>query len=208
MNQSKILIIDDEQDILFTIQEICNFAGFDSITAKNGQEGYEAYKKFKPDLVIVDYHMPGWDGMTTVKKLKTLDEAVAILVLTVDERQEISDKFIEIGATDFAIKPIKAPDLIARINVNLKISQIQREAQRAKQMVFVEKGISNATLSLIENYMRGRTEEMTMEEISAGVNLAYQTVHRYIQHMLETNRVEVIPIYGQLGRPKNKYKSL
>lgn len=208
MSQSKILIIDDEQDILFTIQEICNFAGFDSITAKNGQEGFELYKKYKPDLVIVDYHMPGWDGMTTVKKLKTLDEAVAILVLTVDERQEISDKFIEIGATDFAIKPIKAPDLIARINVNLKISQIQREAQRSKQMVFVEKGISNATLSLIENYMRGRTEELTMEEISAGVNLAYQTVHRYIQHMLETNRVEVIPIYGQLGRPKNKYKSL
>lgn len=208
MSQSKILIIDDEQDILFTIQEICNFAGFDSITAKNGQEGFELYKKYKPDLVIVDYHMPGWDGMTTVKKLKTLDEAVAILVLTVDERQEISDKFIEIGATDFAIKPIKAPDLIARINVNLKISQIQREAQRAKQMVFVDKGISNATLSLIENYMRGQSGELTMEEISAGVNLAYQTVHRYIQHMLETNRVEVIPIYGQLGRPKNKYKTL
>lgn len=208
MQKPKILIIDDEQDIVFTIQEICHFAGYESITASNGQEGYELYKKANPDLVIVDFHMPGWDGLTTVKKLKALNEAVAILVLTVDERQEVSDRFIEVGATDFAIKPIKAPDLIARINVNLKISQIQREAQRAKESVFVEKGISAATLSLIMNFMNAQSQEMTIEEISAGVSLAYQTVHRYVQHLLDMGKVDVIPVYGQLGRPKNKYKCL
>ncbi|HAS72728.1 MAG TPA: response regulator [Clostridiales bacterium UBA8960] len=206
MQKPKILIIDDEEDIVFTIQEICHFAGYDSVTASNGQEGYELYKQVKPDLVIVDFHMPGWDGLTTVKKLKALDEAVGILVLTVDERQEVSDRFIEVGATDFAIKPIKAPDLIARINVNLKISQIQRETQRAKENIFVEKGISAATLSLIVNFMNNQESEVTIEEISAGVSLAYQTVHRYVQHLLDMGKIDVLPIYGQLGRPKNKYK--
>ena len=208
MQKPTILIIDDEADIVFTIQEICNYAGYKSITASNGQEGYEKYKKYKPDLVIVDFHMPGWDGLSTVKKLKALDETVAILVLTVDERQEVSDRFIEIGATDFAIKPIKAPDLIARMKVNLKISRIQKEAKRAKESVFVEKGISTATLTLIDTYLRAQSVELTLEEISAGVGLAYQTVHRYVQYMVEIERIDVVPIYGQLGRPKNKYKAL
>ena len=122
MSKAKILVIDDDEDIVYTITEICNYAGYEVLSANNGQKGYELYKKVLPDLVIVDFHMPGWDGMKTVRQLKQLDEAAAILVLTVDERQEVSDRFIEVGASDFAIKPIKAPDLIARINVNLKIS--------------------------------------------------------------------------------------
>ena len=206
MSKAKILVIDDDEDIVYTITEICNYAGYEVLSANNGQKGYELYKKVLPDLVIVDFHMPGWDGMKTVRQLKQLDEAAAILVLTVDERQEVSDRFIEVGASDFAIKPIKAPDLIARINVNLKISAIQRAAKKAKENVFVDKGISAATLSLIVGFLKEQTVELTMEEISAGVSLAYQTVHRYIQHMLETDVIEVIPIYGQLGRPKNKYK--
>lgn len=206
MSKAKILVIDDDEDIVYTITEICNYAGYEVLSASNGLKGYELYKKMLPDLVIVDYHMPGWDGMKTVRQLKLMDEAVAILVLTVDERQDVSDRFIEVGATDFAIKPIKAPDLIARINVNLKISAIQRAAKKAKENVFVDKGISAATLSLIMSYLKEQTDGITIEEISAGVSLAYQTVHRYVQHMLETEVIEVIPVYGQLGRPKNKYK--
>ncbi|MCA0386302.1 MAG: response regulator [Firmicutes bacterium] len=204
----RILVIDDEQDIVFTLSEICKFAGYEVDTANNGQEGFEIFKSKKHDLIIVDFHMPGWDGLTTVKKIRSIDEAVAVLVLTVDERQEVADRFMAIGATDFAIKPIKAPDLIARVKVNLTISKMQRDVVRAKEMVFVEKGISSATLTLIENFMKQKPEEMTIEDISLGVNLAYQTVHRYVQHMLENERIEVIPIYGQLGRPKNKYRLL
>lgn len=204
----RILVIDDDQDIVFTLSEICKFAGYDVDTANNGQEGFEIFKAKKHDLIIVDFHMPGWDGLTTVKKIRSIDEAVAVLVLTVDERQEVADRFMTTGATDFAIKPIKAPDLIARIKVNLTISKMQRDVVRAKEMVFVDKGISSATLSLIENFMKQSKEEMTIEDISLGVKLAYQTVHRYVQHMLENERIEVIPIYGQLGRPKNKYRLL
>ncbi len=206
MSKPKILIIDDEADIVFTITEICTFAGYDAYSATNGYDGYQLYQSIQPDLVIVDYHMPGWDGLKTVKKLKQLNDAVAILVLTVDERQEVSDCFMEAGATDFAIKPIKAPDLIARMKVNLKISHMQQLAKKAQASVFVDKGISSATLQLIESFLGAQEEGLTIEEIASGVSLAYQTVHRYIHHMLELERVVVIPIYGQLGRPKNKYR--
>ncbi len=202
----KVIVIDDEVDILYTIKEICEFSGFDVFTATSGKEGLRLCAEKNPHLVIVDFHMPGWDGLTTVKKIKEVDETVSILVLTVDERQEISDHFIEAGATDFAIKPIKAPDLIARINVNLKINEIQQQSKKAKETVYIEKGISAATLSLIEKHLREKNEGQTIDEISKGVSLAYQTVHRYVHYMLGTGKIEVLPVYGQVGRPKNHYK--
>ncbi len=206
MNMHKIVIIDDEPDILYTIKEICLHGGWEAATASNGKEGYELCKIHKPNLAIVDYHMPDWDGLTTVKKIRQLDNAISILVLTVDERQEIAEKFIEAGATDFAIKPIKSPDLISRIKMNLRINEIQQKYIEEKHQVYIDKGISPATLSIICDYFREQGEGLTIDDIASGLNLAYQTVHRYVQYLIEGKKIEIVPIYGQIGRPKNKYK--
>ncbi len=208
MPKKNVLIIDDDRDILFTISEICSFAGLEGETAPSGKEGFAKLKDRHYDLVIMDYHMPGWNGLTTLKKIRSVNKHVSVLVLTVDERQEIADEFIKTGATDFAIKPIKAPDLIARINVNLKISEIQYDLLKRQENMFVEKGISSATLDLIEKHLRSAEEEFTIDGLSKAVGLAYQTVHRYVQFLLEREHIEVIPVYGSLGRPKNKYRYL
>lgn len=205
-NLHKIVVIDDEPDILYTIKEICLIGGWDALTAASGSQGYELCKTNHPNLVIVDYHMAGWDGLTTVKKIRQLDESVSILVLTVDETQEIAERFMQAGATDFAIKPIKAPDLISRIKINLRINEIQKNYKKEEKETFIEKGMSPATLSIICDYLKQQTEGLTIEEITSGINLAYQTVHRYVQYLLEQKKIEVVPIYGQLGRPKNKYR--
>jgi two-component system response regulator DctR len=205
-DMQKIVIIDDEQDILYTIKEICLHGGFQAATASNGKLGYELCRTHKPNLAIVDYHMSDWDGLTTVKKIRQLDSAVSILVLTVDERQEIAEKFIAAGATDFAIKPIKSPDLISRIKMNLKINEVQQKYVEEKRQTFLDKGISSATLSIICDFMKDHKEGLTIDDITTGLNLAYQTVHRYIQYLIEEGKIEIIPIYGQIGRPKNKYR--
>lgn len=206
MNSKKIVIIDDEPDIQYTIREICLFGGWEPMVAANGRQGSELCKEYNPNLAIVDYHMPDWDGLTTVKKIREFDSVVSILVLTVDETQEIAEKFIAAGATDFAIKPIKSPDLISRIKINLKINEMQQGYKDEKKQVFIEKGISPATLSIICDFLKDRVDGLTIEEITKEVNLAYQTVHRYIQYLAEKNDIEVMPMYGQLGRPKNKYR--
>lgn len=203
--RSKILIIDDEQDIRYTISEICKLDDYQIMLAKSGEEGYQIACDFQPDLVISDYHMPGWDGIKTVRALNQLDQNMAVLVLTIDERQEIADKFMAVGATDFAIKPIKAPDLLARIKVNLNIKAMQDKMSTDNQKIFVEKGISSATLNIITRYLQGCQTPVSLNEISAGVNLAYQTIHRYVNYLTESGKVEVHQIYGKLGRPKNRY---
>ncbi len=202
----RIVIIDDEEDIRFTLSEICEMAGHEVRVGADGEEGYEISHVWRPHLAIVDYHMPGWDGLKTVKKLRKRFPAMAILVLTVDERQEIADRFMDAGATDFAIKPIKAPDLIARLAVNLRIQEVEEKLIDEKESVFLEKGISPATLALISEYFENQEEAVTMDEAASSLNLAYQTVHRYVRHLIEDERLEVIPMHGQVGRPKNTYR--
>lgn len=207
-NRLEIVIIDDEPDILYTIKEICLHGGWEAATAPNGRQGYELCKVHKPNLAIVDYHMPDWDGLTTVKRIRELDNAISILVLTVDERQDVAEKFIAAGATDFAVKPIKSPDLISRIKMNLKINEVQKRYIVGKQQVYIEKGISPATLSIICDYLKEQEAGLTIDDIANGLTLAYQTVHRYVSYLLEEEKLEIVPVYGQLGRPKNKYKLL
>lgn len=205
-DNKKILVIDDEPDIVYTIKEICEFAGHEVITANEGLTGIELFKEHEPNLIIVDYHMPKYDGLITVKKIRQIDDTVAILVLTVDERHEVLDKFMEVGATDFSVKPVKAPDLISRVNVNLRINAMQMQNKMDKESVFVDKGISVATLKMIEDYLKAEEEEASIKEISLGVELAYQTVHRYIQYLVDKGRVEMVLKYGKVGRPLNFYK--
>lgn len=74
--------------------------------------------------------------------------------------------------------------------------------------IYVDKGISPATLNIIYDYFREQDKGLTIDDITSGLNLAYQTVHRYISYMIEEKKIEIVPIYGQIGRPKNKYKLL
>ena len=208
MTQAKrVLVVDDEPDIVYTIKEICEFAGYEVLTAGDGQEGIDRFKEAEGiNLMIVDYHMPKVDGLSTVKRIRELDEAVAILVLTVDERQEVLEKFMAVGATDFSVKPIKAPDLISRMNVNMKINEIQLATLQSRQSVFVDKGISKATLDMIEGALNDTAEGKTIREISDEVSLAYQTVHRYMKYLMEEDMAEVVSSYGRVGRPLNYYR--
>ncbi|GAW91600.1 response regulator [Calderihabitans maritimus] len=203
---TKILVIDDDAGVRFTLQEIFKYVGWKTITAANGMEGVEKFSSENPDVVVVDYHMPVLDGLETVQRVRSMDQYVPIVVLTVDERQEIADQFLDAGATDFALKPIKAPDLIARLKVNLQVGDLQRSRAKMQEDTYVTKGIRTATMNLIINYLANRKEPATLEEITKEVGLAYQTVHRYMMYMVQEGKVETECDYGKVGRPKNRYR--
>jgi len=199
----KILAVDDERDILYTLQAIGRTMGWDVVTATDGLTGVEQVKRLRPDLILVDYHMPKQDGLKTVKAMRTIDQSVPIIVLTVDERQEIADEFLNAGASDFATKPVKVPDLVARIKVHLQYLQQQREATGD---AFVEKGINNRTLQLVRGYCRTVSGYFYNEDVAENVGLAYQTTVRYLQYLLSRKELRAVSDYGRVGRPRNKYQ--
>lgn len=197
----QILIIEDNPDIQYTLKEICSFAGWQTKITDNGHSGISLCKNNKFDLVIVDYHLPVLDGLKTIQAIREFDKKIPILVLTVDERQELANELLNSGATDFALKPIKAPDLIARIMVNLKVAALAQEQETA----YVNKGITKNTQSLILNYLKTQKEPVVIDKIAQETNLAYQTVHRYLSHLVQEGLVQTDFDYGKVGRPKNVY---
>lgn len=207
-NKLKILMIDDDEQILFALRAVFQFQGWESVSAQDVPTGLELFRTQRPDLVLIDYHLPRINGVRGVQMIRELDSDVPIIVFTIDESQEVANRFIEAGASDFALKPIKAPDIISRIRLHIRLLESTRRAQtpRVENPVVATKGIGSATLELIEDAFGADGEFLTVEEISARTGLAYQTTYRYLQHMLTQNRIEISQSYGKVGRPKQKYR--
>lgn len=203
MNE-KILVIDDDKEILFAISAICEYQNWIPITASNVIEGIEKYKSKKPDIVLMDYHLPVISGIEGVKRLRKMDKTIPIIVLTIEEDQKVADRFMEVGASDFALKPIKAPDIISRINVHIRLKNTIKNSN--KEVDDYTKGISNETLEIIEKLMEEKDMYYSIDKISGEIDLAYQTVHRYLQHMENRGMVEISYKYGKVGRPQKLYK--
>ncbi|MFD1360753.1 response regulator [Lentibacillus salinarum] len=200
-----LLIVDDNEDIRFTLAEICAYANWNTIEASTGEQAVKLYKALHPDLVLLDYHMPHWDGLKTTKEMREINQKIPIIILTVDERQAIADAFLQAGASDFALKPIKAPDLISRIRVNLKIARLTAADD---DQVFVEKGINTSTLTSVKQTLIQQDVPISIDEIRKELPIAYQTIHRYLSYLETKGEVEVISQYGKQGRPKNTYRLL
>lgn len=202
MNQNPltILTIDDDEEIRYALKALFDFQGWQVQAAANVREGLELFKRHRPDIVLIDYHMPELNGLEGVKLLKRLDSNVPIIVFTIDENQEVADRFLEAGASDFALKPIKAPDIISRIKLHVRLMEESRKNASA-----AVKGIGEPTLARIRECLLGAEEYMTAREIAETTGLSYQTTFRYLQHLLAEGMVDSQSTYGKVGRPKQSF---
>lgn len=114
----KILIADDEPDILEIIQYNLQSEGYEVFTAKNGNEAIDLAKRYQPDLIILDVMMPGRNGLEVCKLLRMQpafnDTLIIFLSALSDEGTEITG--LETGADDYLTKPISPKILISKVN--------------------------------------------------------------------------------------------
>ena len=214
--QMTILSIDDDEEILYALQALLNFQGWKSVIASDVENGLKAFWKYSPDIVLMDYHLPKVNGIEGVRMLRQFSNDVPIIVFTIDEDQEVANRFLEVGASDFALKPIKAPDLISRINLHIRLMEhhqkikfsVSPQVHNDVNEENLVKGISPTTLNLIIDSLKNQDKYIVAEEIADETGLAYQTVYRYLQYMESENMLEIHTAYGKVGRPKNSYKFL
>ena len=105
-----ILSIDDDEDILYTIQEIILHQGWTPLLARNFREAEHILTQYgngRLDLILVDYHLPQPDGIQIVRRMREMGINVPIVVLTIEEQTAVMERFLEAGADDYAVKPIK-----------------------------------------------------------------------------------------------------
>ncbi|MBI5808408.1 MAG: response regulator transcription factor [Ignavibacteriales bacterium] len=119
--KTKILIVDDEDDILELLKYNLEKENYSVITAKNG---FEALQKIelKPNLIILDLMMPIIDGLETLKKIKEKDEYkdIPVIFLTAKTSESSEIAGLNSGASDFLLKPVSINKLLARIKAHLR----------------------------------------------------------------------------------------
>ena len=196
--EKKILIIDDDADIRFTVREICKLRKWRTLEAACYEEAAPLLERERPDLILMDYHMPGLDGVRAIQEIRRTNYSIPIIVLTIEERETIVNRFFEAGADDYSVKPIKALDLVARINTHL----------RYREQLYADgsKNITPHTLRMIEDCLRSFNDPVDIETLGANLDISSKTLYRYLQYMLRSGVVVADSSYGKVGRPKTFYK--
>ncbi len=125
----KILIVDDEEDILELIEFNLLKEGYQVFTARNGQDGINEAKKIKPDLIILDVMMPKMDGIEACRIMRSLPEFKNTFMVFLTARNEEYSEIagFNVGADDYIAKPIKPRALVSRINAILR-RNVQQES--------------------------------------------------------------------------------
>ena len=120
---SKILIVEDEPDMVLGLKDYFEFEGYEVLTAADGAAGLERARQHKPDLVILDIMLPRYSGLEVCKTLRGEGFSAPIIMLTA-RGQEI-DKVVglELGADDYVTKPFSIRELLARVRAILRRSE-------------------------------------------------------------------------------------
>ena len=113
----KILIVDDEADIIEILQFVLEAEGFECITAFDGEEGLKLAREIHPDLIILDVMMPKINGYKISRLLKYDNKYKDIPILMITARSQDEDKVIgeETGANEYITKPFVVDDVVQRV---------------------------------------------------------------------------------------------
>ncbi len=161
MANTKILIADDDKNIVELLRLYIEKEGFSTIIAYDGKQAVEAFKSENPDLVVLDVMMPEIDGWQVCKEIRKTSET-PIIMLTA--KGETFDKVLglELGADDYMVKPFETKELIARIKAVLRRYDSKKENVSSDEIVY-----ENISVNLV-NYelkLNGEIIEIPPKEL-------------------------------------------
>lgn len=147
----KVLVVDDEPNIVELLNVSLKFQGFDVRTAASGTEALRIAREFNPDAYILDVMMPGMDGFELLTKLRSEGLDGPVLYLTAKDAVENRIHGLTIGADDYVTKPFSLEEVITRLRVILRRGHIK------------EQDASDATISYADLTLNDETHEVTKD---------------------------------------------
>ncbi|MEQ9367202.1 MAG: SpoIIE family protein phosphatase [Leptospirales bacterium] len=162
----RILVVDDNEDMLVLISSLLGKKGYAIITAQNGRDGLDKARKLRPDLILMDVLMPEMNGYDATHKIKSDPFLAAIPVVLLTARSDTEDKLegLEQGADDYISKPFDRRELIARVDSLLRISRYRRLLAQRNQQIESELDMARA---LQQKLLPDRTPEIEGMRIHA-----------------------------------------
>lgn len=168
----KVLVVDDEPSISTLLQYNLNQAGFEVITAIDGEEGLQKALVERPDILVLDLMLPKMDGIEVCKQLRQQKVTTPILMLTAKDDE--FDKIIglELGADDYMTKPFSPREVVARVKAILRRTNIQMEKEEELETEHIVIGELKILPDHYEAYASQERLELTPKEFELLVYLS------------------------------------
>ncbi|MGD1807301.1 response regulator transcription factor [Dapis sp. BLCC M126] len=209
---SQILIVEDEEKLAQFIELELKYEGYEVTVANDGFTGLTMAREIKPDLILLDWMLPGLSGLELCRRLRTTGDKVPVILLTA--KDDVTDRVagLDAGADDYVLKPFSVEELLARVRANLRRTQ----EPNPDLLMFDDLSLNRSTR---EVYRSNREIELTAKEFDL---LEYLMAHpRQVltrDRILETvwgydfmgdsNIIEVYVRYLRLKLEANQEKRL
>lgn len=130
MNETRILVVDDEPQITRVLRRSLSSKGYEVQVAEDGEEALDVFRKWNPDIVITDLFMPRMGGLELCRRIRKTSQ-IPILILSVKGEERAKVEALDIGADDYVTKPFGMDELFARIRVALRRSSMPANSETA-----------------------------------------------------------------------------
>jgi two-component system, OmpR family, response regulator len=149
MPEARLLVVDDEPNIVELLSASLRFAGFEVATAAGGLEAVDAARQFRPDLLVLDVMMPGLDGFGVVRRLRQEGDRTPVLFLTAKDATEDKVQGLTLGGDDYVTKPFSLEEVVARIRAVLR--RTAASPQAASHLSFADIELDEDTHEVWKN---------------------------------------------------------
>ena len=186
----KILIVDDEPFNVDVLEQELEEQGYETCAANNGERALEILAEEKPDLVLLDWMMPGMDGIEVLQRMRATQEwqRIPVIMLTARTTTEDKVKGLDAGADDYVTKPIDEAELSARIRAMLRIARLEKENLSLRTQIEESSGRAFANVvgksramervySLLEKVIDSDTTVLLSGETGTGKEVLARTIH-------------------------------
>ena len=158
----RILLIEDEPSLIFTLRDTLENEGYIVIVCEDGEEAVGLAQENKPDIIILDIMLPGKNGYEICQELRALKFTIPIIILTAKNQELDKVKGLDIGADDYITKPFGVKELLARIQARLRRTGTYSSSNNIDLLQ-----LGDTKIDLLESkviFEDGRTNELTARE--------------------------------------------
>lgn len=216
----RVLVVDDDFMVAKVhatfVQRVPGFgvAG----VAHTGGAALQAVAQLRPDLVLLDIHLPDVSGIDVLRELREGDEHVDVLVVTAAKEVETVRQALRGGVVHYLLKPFDADALRTRLEQYAATRRSLAAAEEARQgdidRLFaggttrreqLPKGLSRDSAELVRRALRDAAADLSASECGERTGMSRVSARRYLEHFADTGQVEVRLRHGTAGRPERRY---
>jgi DNA-binding response OmpR family regulator len=205
---TRVLVVDDDAEILLLIRRVLEIEGFHVITAESGEAAIQEMEREEFDLLVLDLMLPGIDGITVCRQIRSFS-TMPIIILSAKTNVEEKVKALEAGADDYVTKPFSTQELLARVRAALRRSQMTLPTPSSSRLVS-----GNLEINFLDRRVTVAGEEikLTPTEFNLLHELALHSgkvlTHTYLLNCIWGNeyRDELRYLHVFISRLRNKLR--